>query len=144
MATKSTPPKKTLAQRLLIKTGMRVALLNAPQDYTLGELPAEAQVQNSVGPAGTCDVVQLFAATVAELNAHFAAAKDALKQGGVLWICYPKKKGKIKTDISRDAGWQVVNAADWLGVTQISLDDTWSALRFRPRAEIKTLTRKFE
>jgi hypothetical protein len=79
MATKSTPPKKTLAQRLLIKTGMRVALLNAPQDYTRGELPAEAQVQNSVGPAGTCDVVQLFAATVAELNAHFAAKTRSSK-----------------------------------------------------------------
>jgi hypothetical protein len=29
------------------------------------------------------------------------------------------------------------------GVMQISLDATWSMLRFRPRAEIKIMTRKF-
>jgi hypothetical protein len=28
-------------------------------------------------------------------------------------------------------------------VTQIALNDTWSVLRIRPRAEIKQFTRKF-
>jgi hypothetical protein len=61
----------------------------------------------------------------------------------VLWLAYPKKSSGVKTDLSRDAGWPPLEAADFLPVTQISLDETWSALRFRRRSEIKTLTRKF-
>lgn len=47
------------------------------------------------------------------------------------------------TDIHRDADWDVVAADQWAGVTQIAIDDTWSALRFRPIAGIPTLTREF-
>jgi len=49
-----------------------------------------------------------------------------------LWISYPKRSSKVETDITRDVGWDVVYKAGLEGVTQIAIDDTWSALRFRP------------
>jgi len=54
-----------------------------------------------------------------------------------LWFCYPKKTGKIKTDISRDIGWDTVAKLGYEGIRAISIDDTWSGMRFRPREEIK-------
>lgn len=53
-------------------------------------------------------------------------------------IDYPKKSSKVETDISRDVGWDAVKKTDWEGVAIVAIDDTWSALRFRPVAEVGT------
>jgi hypothetical protein len=70
-------------------------------------------------------------------------AAPLYESGKRLGFAYPKKTGAIKTDLSRDHGWQPLDRHDLLPVTQIALDETWSALRFRRRAEIQKLTRKF-
>lgn len=62
--------------------------------------------------------------------------------GRHLWLCYPKKSGRIATDITRDVGWEPVHAAGFLGVAQVAVDADWSALRFRRREEIREITRK--
>lgn len=51
----------------------------------------------------------------------------------ILWFAYPKKSSSIKTDITRDKGWDSVHNNGWEGVSIISIDDTWSAFRARPQ-----------
>lgn len=82
------------------------------------------------------DYVQLFATDVAELDRLAPAALRAVKPDGLLWCCYPKGTAKIKTDLNRDRGWDIVTAAGWEGIAIVSIDDTWSALRFRPLAVV--------
>jgi uncharacterized protein YbdZ (MbtH family) len=53
-----------------------------------------------------------------------------------MWVSYPKKSSKVKTDISRDAGWEIMAENSLRPVTQVSIDKTWSALRFRPVEQI--------
>lgn len=60
----------------------------------------------------------------------------SVRPGGLLWISYPKRSAKVETDMTRDIGWETIDAAGWQGVTQIAIDATWSALRFRPAAEV--------
>jgi len=50
----------------------------------------------------------------------------------VLWFAYPKGTSKIKTDINRDNIRVTGEKYNITTVTAISMDDTWSALRFRP------------
>lgn len=50
----------------------------------------------------------------------------------VLWFAYPKRTSKIKTDINRDTIRVTGEEFKITTVTVISIDDTWSALRFRP------------
>jgi hypothetical protein len=50
----------------------------------------------------------------------------------VLWFAYPKGTSKIKTDINRDTIRVTGEEFNITAVTAISIDDTWSALRFRP------------
>lgn len=50
----------------------------------------------------------------------------------MLWFAYPKGTSKIKTDINRDT---IRITGEDFGITTvsaISIEDTWSALRFRP------------
>jgi len=48
------------------------------------------------------------------------------------WIAYPKQSSKVKSDINRDSLWELAQAFGIETVTAISIDETWSALRFRP------------
>ena len=46
----------------------------------------------------------------------------------------------MKTDITRDRGWEPVTAGGLRPVTQIAIDETWSALRWRPIELVKSRT----
>ena len=50
----------------------------------------------------------------------------------VLWFAYPKGTSKVKTDINRDTIRVTGEEFGITTVTAISIDTTWSALRFRP------------
>jgi hypothetical protein len=55
-----------------------------------------------------------------------------IEPDSVLWFAYPKGTSKIKTDINRDTIRVTSEKYNITTVTAISIDDTWSALRFRP------------
>lgn len=50
----------------------------------------------------------------------------------VLWFAYPKGTSKLKTDINRDTIRVTGEEYSITTVTAVSIDATWSALRFRP------------
>jgi hypothetical protein len=57
---------------------------------------------------------------------------ENVEPDSVLWFAYPKGTSKIKTDINRDTIRVTGEEFNITTVTAISIDDTWSALRFRP------------
>ncbi|HWW82135.1 MAG TPA: hypothetical protein VNZ26_00955, partial [Vicinamibacterales bacterium] len=91
---------------------------------------------------GTFDVVQLFVKNVEELNQTAPTAIRAVKPGGIFWISYPKLSAKTDSDITRDVGWDVVKKEGLRPVSQVSIDEVWSALRFRPVEQVKPRRQK--
>ncbi|HEY0271989.1 MAG TPA: YdeI/OmpD-associated family protein [Chitinophaga sp.] len=89
------------------------------------ELPARA---------ATAPFILLFAENTAALAAGAPAAIRALAPEGKWWIAYAKLSSGIKTDMTRDRGWGPVKDLGWEPVSLVSLDETWSALRFKPMA----------
>lgn len=55
-----------------------------------------------------------------------------IEPDSVLWFAYPKGTSKIKTDVNRDTIRVTGEEFNITTVTAISIDGTWSALRFRP------------
>jgi hypothetical protein len=131
-----------LTKKLRIGPGDRVLLVAPPDGFVtmLGELPEGVQVTEATATPeqGAFDVVRTFVRKKADIDCLAPIAFNAAKPGGIVWFTYPKLASKVKTDINRDAGWDAVSAAGWRGVTQIAVDETWSALRFRPEAEVGT------
>ena len=127
----------TLVGKLGIKPGHKLLIMNAPEGYReiLGAL-AEGTELDSNGGQGF-DFVQLFVQNKADVDKLAPEAVRALKTGGLLWFSYPKKSSKVETDISRDVGWEALTSAGMRAVTQVSIDGTWSALRFRPVSDVK-------
>lgn len=121
-----------LIKKLLIKPGYRLLVLNAPASFLESLKPLPDGCELSLQARGAFELVHLFAQNSGELQEHAPVAIKALKKDGIFWISYPKKSSKVETDLTRDQGWQVVTGNGWRGVTQVSIDSTWSAVRFRP------------
>ena len=78
----------------------------------------------------------LFVNNIEELKRFGSEMVRSVKYDGYLWFSYPKKNSGVKTDINRDTGWNVLSEAGLRPVTQISIDEVWSALWFRPVVEV--------
>ena len=64
---------------------------------------------------------------------HFLETQlKKIEPDSVLWFAYPKGTSKMKTDINRDTIRTTGEGFGITTVTAISINDTWSALRFRP------------
>ncbi|HEV2639545.1 MAG TPA: hypothetical protein VGX23_30690 [Actinocrinis sp.] len=124
---------KTAAEKLGIKAGCALTVINPPADRAalLGTLPPSVTEQ-PVG-TGTADVVVLFAQDSAQLHQFAPKTLAAAKSDGKVWIAY--RKGGV-SDLSRDALMPALVDAGWHGVSLVSLDDKWSAARFRPLDQI--------
>lgn len=127
---------KSLLQKLGLRDGVTGHVLNRPESLAaalaLPELPKAAKQAN---------FLIAFVASAADLERLATRLVAVYAAGGHLWIAYPKKTGPIKTGITRDHGWRPLKDLGFLPVTQIAIDETWSALRWRPRGEIKSITR---
>jgi hypothetical protein len=121
-----------LASKLQIKPGNSVSIVDPPAGFAL-ELPGGA---SRVEDRGEIDVVLAFVTAEKDLPTVAGQALRRGRAGGVLWMCYPKKSGAIASDVNRDIAWQPLADAGYRAVTQIAIDETWSALRFRPVSEV--------
>lgn len=68
---------------------------------------------------------------------------NQLLQGdSILWFCYPKGTSqRYKCEFSRDKGWEILGQYRFEGVRQVSVDEDWTALRFRRVNYIKNMPR---
>ena len=126
----------SLVQKLQVKPGQRMAVLNPPAGY-LGKLASElAGVDVATEVAGQTEAVLLFVNSLVEVSQWVDTGIRAVKPGGLFWIAYPKGTSRVKTDVNRDRLWEAVQPTGWRPVRQVALDDVWSAMRFRPAEEV--------
>lgn len=129
-------PISRLAAKLQIKPGQRIVIINPPPGYIneLGQLPEGVEMADQ--PTGKFDFVHLFARNTEELNRLAPKAIRAVSPDGLLWISYPKGSSGIQSDLTRDAGWDILHEAGLENVTQVSINEVWSAGRFRPLEQV--------
>jgi hypothetical protein len=123
--------QQTLAQKLQIKPGRKILLLNPPAGFPsmLEPLPEGAVFVHAL--EDRADLVQVFVANRQELEAWLGKIKAALPPNGILWICYHKGTSKIKTDIHRDSINDYARSLGMEGIAVIAIDDDWAALRLK-------------
>ncbi|MBD2870409.1 YdeI/OmpD-associated family protein [Paenibacillus arenilitoris] len=122
---------EALVKKLRLSPDMKALALGVPSGSYLEELGLTAEA-TAIDRAGQYDFVLLFVRSMAELEERAPAAVQAVKEDGLFWITYPKGTSKIKTDINRDTGWKHMLKLGMEGVAMISMDDTWSSMRYRP------------
>jgi hypothetical protein len=122
-----------LAKKLLLHKAKRILILNQPDGYIdslKSELPDN--VEFFTEPTGDVDLVHLFVKDSEELKQWLGVTLRSVQHDGLIWVSYPKKSSKMKSDLNRDILVSLLHEVGHEGVSLISIDDTWSAMRVRP------------
>ena len=123
-----------ILQKLKYSDQERIALLNAPEEFTQrvsGLLPG-VQIDTVINARYLYDFIIAFTSGSEVVNSLGPACIHNLSDDGKLWMAYPKGTSrKYITDINRDHGWESVEESGFRRVSQVAIDDDWSALRFR-------------
>jgi hypothetical protein len=117
---------KPIAERLQVKGERRLAVVDAPSnvDKAVGAVKAR-------GPVKSADVVLLFVRSQAELKKELPMTLKIMGPAAIFWLAYPKLTSPLAGDLSRDI---IRDAAPVYGldtVSQIAIDEDWSALRLK-------------
>src|SRR4051812_5140740 len=99
--------KTPLAQKLGIKSGTTVALLNPPSGYRKWLAPLPAKVVFSDQVTAGAKFLHLFVTQRRTLETELKRLRKQLDDAGVLWVSWPKKPSGVKTDITEDVIRQV-------------------------------------
>jgi hypothetical protein len=116
-----------ISAKLQIKPGQRLATVTETDE---APALAAAGTEPAASPAAA-DVVVAFVRTRAGLDTVATPAVEAARQDKLAWIAYPKAR-QLGTDLNRDLLAAALEDQGVQPVRQVSLDGTWSALRFRP------------
>lgn len=118
-----------------------ILIANMPQEHKI--VIEQITTKIHITPKNKYDFIQLFARTKEELEANIKLIMEALKDDGYLWLCYPKGTSKkYRSDLNRDKIREIAGKYNFEGVSQIAIDDDWSALRVRDVDYIKNMKRK--
>ena len=119
-----------LCQKLGIKEGRRVLLLDPPHNFArrLDPLPPGVGVTTKI--VSLNDVIVLFASSRAVLGELFHKARTVLAPRGSLWMAWPRKSSGFFTDLDEPLVRAVGLAGGLTDNKIISVDEIWSALRF--------------
>lgn len=129
---------KPTITKLGLKPGMRAVVLGAPSGYLESLTPLPDGVALSQKLSGTNEFVQLFATRKSEITKSAKKLLHSAAPAALVWITYPKKTSGVESDLSREEVWAAMEATGWRPVSQIAIDDVWSALRFRPTKDVKS------
>jgi hypothetical protein len=120
--------EKTNAEKLLIREDDVVWVIstNDEEGALLDPLPSGVEVVDEA--VDSMNAAVLFVEDRESLTAQLDEILPQLGSTPVIWICYPKGN---RTDINRDSIWELVGEYGWRLVSNVSLDEVWSAVRLK-------------
>lgn len=125
-----------LVKKLLFKPGWKALVFNPPAGYVDGLKPLPEGVEFVARPSPLLDFAHLFVESKAALDRYVPQVLPSLKVDGIFWISYPKGSAKVKTDLNRDILQKLMEKRGFAGIAVVSIDETWSAMRFRSRDKV--------
>jgi hypothetical protein len=133
---------KKLLDKLNYKDHRRIAIINAEPKF-LREASKELIgiiIDSEIDQRCPYEFIILFVRSASEVNLLAPKVLHNLTANGVLWLCYPKKSLKLfSTGLERDRGWRsTLNNLGFYGIRMVSIDEDWSAVRFRNKKYIKS------
>jgi hypothetical protein len=117
---------RSVAQKLLIKPGNAVWVSDPSRQGLIGPMPEDVTAAAGLADA---DVAVVLVDDEAGLRSVADAHREILGAPRALWLLYPKGN---RIALNRDSLWRLMADYGVRPITQVAVDEVWSALRFRP------------
>jgi hypothetical protein len=124
-----------LARKLGIRPGAAVALVDAPDGWSIPDLPDGVVLGHVLADAA--DVVVRFVRMRAEVGVGLAELGAAIRPAGSLWIAWPRRAGGHQSDVTETGLREAILPCGLVDTKVAALDVDWSALRFVWRRELR-------
>jgi hypothetical protein len=122
--------KTPLLQKLGIKPGFKVYLINAPAAYVKSLGPFPLGVQVLAAPKPPLDFIHGFFDSRDEYEKRLPALKKALAPAGMIWVSWPKAASKVPTDLTETDVRNFGLKAGLIDIKVCAVDEIWSGLKF--------------
>ena len=120
-----------------------ILILNEPEgfckelDCLKGVIIKESLIQVS-----EVDFAIIFVTEKKQIENRIETVYPKLIGDAILWFAYPKNTSeKYSSEINSDSGWGVLGDYNLKPVEQVSIDEDWTALRFRKVSFIHNIAR---
>jgi hypothetical protein len=124
-----------LPRKLGIREGDTIALLDAPQGWTIEDLPADVSVRTRA--QGPLDVIVAFFRRRAAIERRLPALLRSVRADGSVWIAWPRKAAGHVSDISENDLRTLILPTGLVDTKVAAIDDDWSGLRFVWRKQLR-------
>jgi len=124
-----------LWRKLGVRAGDTLALLGAPPDWAIADLPADVSLRTRA--AGSLDVIVAFFDRRAAIERRLPSLMRTLRADGSLWIAWPRRAAGHSSDISENDLRAIVLPTGLVDTKVAALDDDWSGLKFVWRKELR-------
>lgn len=123
--------QKSLADKLGIKAGANISILNAPDNYDdlIGSWPVGVSVSRNALDE-TFNFMHYFVTEDDQLAKDILKIKEHLDKTGMLWISWPKQTSGVKTDLNENDVRHIGLVAGLVDVKVAAIDEIWSGLKF--------------
>jgi hypothetical protein len=130
-------PMNPLWKKLHYNHQQKLLILNAPDEMMKILHGINAKVDTDM--KSKYPFILCFIHNRAEAEKVMVPLIHALEHDGYLWLCYPKQTSRnYRANINRDSLWELFKPTGFRPVSQIAIDDDWSALRFRESDRVGT------
>jgi hypothetical protein len=126
-----------LPQKLGIRPGMTLHVVDAPMDYAALVAPVGAKVAFATKLAKEVELLHAFVTRKTRLQEVLERARAGLGSDAVVWVSWPKKASGIASDVSEDTVRDVALPLGFVDVKVCAVDDTWSGLKLVVRKTLR-------
>lgn len=120
---------RSLVDKLGIKAGHKLCILNAPSGYdkTLGPLPPGATRLSKL--SANLDFIHFFTKSKSDLEKALPGMRASLVANGMIWVSWPKGASKVATDLNENIVRELALKNKLVDVKVAAVDDVWSGLK---------------
>lgn len=124
----------SLLAKMNYKGQKRIAVLNAEENF-LGFLKTgipDVIINTEIDQRFPYEFILIFITDILEVEPVASAAIHNLTADGILWFAFPKKSSKrFSSDIDQKHGWEFLIERGFDIVRMVTVNEDWSAIRFR-------------
>jgi hypothetical protein len=126
-----------LPQKLGIRAGMTLHVVDAPMDYGALIAPMGRKVAFATRLSKDVELLHAFVTTRNRLEDVLDRARAGLGSDAIVWVSWPKKAGSLTSEVTEDTVRDMALPLGFVDVKVCAVDDTWSGLKLVVRKTLR-------